>query len=238
VFFQIAALLKHGGKLVKALKGIADCTGLPVLDDFTAAVSSDLLQSKKPDLALVHLIAYDTLFHFEGSKGAELAKKTLDTNLGMLLDSWNGDTVIVFSDHGQFEVNENIDLDTIYGKIVYEQAGGCAFLDKKPEGLEEQPWFERYLSKAEMEESGYADKPVIGIAAKMGYAFVAGKKHKGNHGYPVDYENYNVFYGVKGKNFLPNQEQNWLKNHITDITAIIARELNLDMDILKEYGVK
>jgi hypothetical protein len=44
--------------------------------------------------------------------------------------------------------------------------------------------------------------------------------------------NYNVFYAVKGKNFNSGQEmpeQNRLKNHITDVTAIIAKELNLDM---------
>jgi len=109
---------------------------------------------------------------------------------------------------------------------------------KATKGLEGQPWFERFLTKNEMEESGYADKQLIGIAAKPGYIFSESSKYKGAHGYPTDYENYNVFYGVKGKSFLPGQEQNWLKNRITDITAIVARELDLDMDILEEYGVR
>jgi hypothetical protein len=242
-FFQLSALLKHGGKLVKALKGITQGTALPLLDDFTTAVTCDMLRRKKPDLVLVHLIAYDTMFHFVGANGSgmETAKKAMDTNLGMLLESWWGgpptDTVIVFSDHSQFDLIESIDLNVIYENATFEQTGGCAFLNRKPEDLEEQPWFGRYLTKEEMDESGYGDKPVLGIAAKLGYAFTEGKKYKGNHGYPTDYENYSVFYGVKGKNFQPNQEQNWLKNHVTDITAIIARELNLDMDILEEYGI-
>ena len=239
IFFQLFALIKHGGKLIKALKGITQGTALPVLDDFTTAVTCDLLRRKKPDLVLVHLIAYDTMFHFVGSSGSgmETAKKAMDTNLGMLLESWGSGTVIVFSDHSQFDLIESIDLNVIYEDAVFEQTGGCAFLTKKPEGLEEQPWFGRYLTKEEMDESGYGDKPVLGIAAKLDYAFTEGKKYKGNHGYPVDYENYSVFYGVKGRNFKPNHEQNWLKNHIIDVTAIIARELNLDMDILEEYGI-
>jgi hypothetical protein len=231
VFLQLAAFLKHGRKLINAFKGIDDGTGMPVLDDFTTAVTCDLLKRKKPDLLLVHLIGYDTMFHFTGAKGngMEYAKKTLDTNLGLLLADWTSDTVIIFSDHSQFDVNETIDLKPIFGDALFEQCGGSAFLNTAPEGLEKQPWFERYLTTEEMEESGYADKPVLGIAAKLGYCFAEGKKYRGNHGYPTDYENYNVFYCVKGKNFASGSGQKWLENRITDITAIIARELNLDM---------
>ncbi|MCL2193106.1 MAG: ectonucleotide pyrophosphatase/phosphodiesterase [Treponema sp.] len=236
VFFQLSALLKHGGKLIKALKGI----GQPELDDFTTSVTCDMLKKTKPDLTLVHLIAYDIMFHYAGSKGSEIeiAKKAMDANLGRLLESWGEDTVIVFSDHSQLDVNESINLHDIYGNAVFEQTGGSAFLssckpatDKSALSLEEQPWFERYLTEEEMEESGYANKQILGIAAKPGCIFSEKDKYKGAHGYPTDYENYNVFYGVRGKNFTP-----WhgLKNHITDVTAIIARELNLDMDILKE----
>ncbi|MCL2191132.1 MAG: alkaline phosphatase family protein [Treponema sp.] len=232
VFFQLSALLRHGGKLVRALKGI----GQPELDDFTTSVTCDMLKKTKPDLTLVHLIAYDTMFHFAGSKGTEIdvAKKAMNANLGRLLESWGEGTVIVFSDHSQLDVNESINLHDIYGNAVFEQAGGSAFLhgDKPASGLEEQPWFGRYLTKGEMDESGYADKRVIGMAAKPGYIFSEKDKYKGAHGYPTDYENYDVFYGVRGKNFTPGK---WLKNRITDVTAIIAEELNLDMDILKEY---
>ena len=235
VFFQLAAVLKHGRMLLKALKG-----DHVELDNFTSVVTRDLLKRKKPDLVLVHLIAYDTMFHFTGSKGKEMdiAKKALDTNLGILLENWGENTVIVFSDHSQLDVSENIDLNDIYGNAVFEQTGGSAFTDKAIEGLEEQPWFGRYLTKEEMEESGHIDKHILGIAAKAGYVFSSGSyRFKGNHGYPADYENYNIFYAVKGKNFRQGHEQNWLKNKITDTTAIIARELNLNMDILEEYKV-
>jgi len=240
--FQIAALLRHGGKLVKALKSMAKRgAGQPELDDFTVSATCDVLKNKKPDLALVHLIAYDTLFHFSGSKGTgiDAAKKALDANLGRLLESWGENTAIVFSDHSQLDVDENIDLHAAYGSAVVEQAGGSAFLNKPigemPAGLEKQAWFGRYLTREEMEESGYAGSAAFGIAAKPGYIF-SDKKYLGQHGYPADYDDYNVFYGVKGKNFMPGREQGWLKNRITDITAIVARELSLDMDILSEYG--
>ncbi|MCL2599867.1 MAG: ectonucleotide pyrophosphatase/phosphodiesterase [Treponema sp.] len=241
VFFQLSALFRHGGKLVKAIRGI----GQPELDDFTTSVTCDMLKKTKPDLTLVHLIAYDTLFHHAGSRGMEMdtAKKAMDTNLGRLLESWGDDTAIVFSDHSQLDVAETVNLNTIYGDAVFEQVGGSAFLDRAAIAKaacvpEEQPWFCRRLTKDELAESGYSDRPVIGIAAKPGYAFSEGKKYKGNHGYPADYENYGVFYGVRGRNWqnVPEQGHAWLKNRVTDITAIIARELNLDMDILDEYG--
>ena len=242
VFFQLAALLRHGGKLAKALGGI----GQPELDDFTTSVTCDMLKRKKPDLTLVHLIAYDTIFHKAGSGGREMeiAKLAMDANLGRLLKCRGEDTAIVFSDHSQLDVAENVNLCDIYGNAVFEQIGGSAFLDgsvhgNTPTGKDpgDQAWFERYLTKDEMEESGYAGKGLVGVAAKPGYVFSAGDKYKGAHGYPADYENYNVFYAVSGKNYLPGREQNWLKNRITDVTAIIARELDLDMDILEEYDV-
>ena len=236
-FFQIAAQLRHGRKLIKALKAGG---GLLELDSFVTAVTCDMLEKKRPDLALVHLVSYDSAFHYAGSTGreTEIAKKALDANLGQLLKSWGENTVIVFSDHSQLDVNENVNLHDIYGSAVFEQVGGSAFVSGPIRGLEEQPWFERYLTKEEMEESGYADKPVIGIAAKLGYVFSESDKYKGAHGYPTDYENYNVFYAIKGKSFLLGQKQDWLKNRLMDVTAIIARELDLDMDILKEYGVR
>jgi len=234
VFFQLSAFLKYCRKVIKVIKNLDHGAQLE-LDDFTTSVTCDLLKRKKCDLVLVHLIAYDTLFHFYGSKGKEIetAKKALDDNLGRLLDCWGEKTVIIFSDHSQFDVRQNINLNELYGDVVYEQAGGCAFLDKNTDlkvfGFIEKPWFERYLTQDEMIESGYADKPVFGIAAKQGYAFSEGNKYKGSHGYPADYENYDIFYCVKGKNFTEEHEHKWLKNHITDITAIIVKELNLDM---------
>ena len=243
-FFQLTALIKHGGILIKTLienkmRGI----GQPAVDNFITAVTCDLLRRKKIDLVLVHLLAYDHMFHYAepDTKERDIAKKAMDINLGKLLESWGDDTVIVFSDHSQIDIKENINLQAIYRDSVFEQCGGCAFLYEAIEGLEEQPWFGRYLTKDEMLESGYTpetalyntDKQVIGIAAKPGYCFSESNVYKGNHGYPADYENYNVFYALRTHNesSMNLMQGHGLKNHITDITAIIAKELNLNMDI-------
>jgi len=228
-FFQMAALLKHSSIITKTLiKNKMRGIGQPAVDNFVTAVTCSLLKRKKPDLVLVHLLAYDHNFHHAGpgEKEREIAKKAMDINLGKLLANWGDGTVIVFSDHSQFDIKENINLRALYPGAVYEQCGGSAFLNNAAEGLEKQTWFERYLTKEEMQESGYADKKVIGIAAKAGSCFSEYGRYKGNHGYPADYENYNVFYAVKNHN-KPIE----FKNHITDITAIIVKELNLDMDI-------
>ena len=237
--FQLAMLAKYGGKLAKALKG----AGQPALDDFTTSATCDLLKKRKPDLALVHLIAYDTIFHFAGSKGKEIetAKKAMDENLGRILESWGeGGAAIVFSDHAQIDVSETTNLHALYGDAVFEQVGGSAFVDKTVVGksLEAQSWFGRYLTEKEMDESGYAREGLVGIAAKPGCIFSEKDKYKGAHGYPADYDGYKVFYAVRGAGFAPGRAQGWLKNRVTDITAIIANELDLDMDILRECGVR
>jgi len=182
VFFQLGAIARHWRKLAAGLKG----HGQPSLDDFTVSVTCDLLRRKKPDLALVHLIAYDTIFHYAGSRGDEIetARQSLDRNLGRLLESWGDGTVIVFSDHSQLDVDENVDLRETFGDAVYEQAGGCAFVSCSGAGIGERPWFERFLTEAEMEESGFAGKGLTGIAAKPGFVFCEEGGYRGAHSYP------------------------------------------------------
>ena len=204
--------------------------GQPTLDAFATAVTCDLLRRKKPDLVLLHLLAYDHIFHHAkpSSKRRENAGKAMDANLGRLLECSGDYTVIVFGDHSQFDISENINLRALYGDAVFEQAGGSAFFREGIGGLEKQPWLGRRLTENEMLESGYARKSVFGIAAKPGYCFSEYGDYKGNHGYPADYPGYNVFYGIRGGNFPPERKP--LGKRITDITAIIARELGLGMD--------
>ncbi|MCL1995301.1 MAG: ectonucleotide pyrophosphatase/phosphodiesterase [Defluviitaleaceae bacterium] len=230
-FFQIKAMLKHR-HLLKNMKDIEKSQ--PQLDNFTTAIGVDLLKEKKPDLALVHLIAYDHICHHTGLDSSEIkeAKKALDDNLGRLLGAWHG-TVLVFSDHSQLPVHENINLCDLY-KEDFLQLGGCAFFQKPLAEISEQHWFGRYLTKEEMSSSGHDSRYDFGIAAKPGFNFSDGENiFKGDHGYPVDYENYNTFYAI-------NKEIDYahkLKGSVRDVTAIIAKELGLDMDIIAEYGL-
>lgn len=249
-FFQIYSMLKFRGHL-KNMKNIE--TLQPQLDNFTTAVAANLISRKNIDLACVHLIAYDHICHLVGPKSIdlEIAKKSLDKNLGILLNSWNG-IVMIFSDHSQLMVNECINLNLLnelyFDKHIefktnkknskvdlyndFLQLGGCAFGNKLPLNIEDKNWFGRYLTQQEMEESGYNKKYKFGFSAKEGFSF-SEKTFKGDHGYPVNYNEYGVFYAV-------NKEikyKNKLKSSIFDVSAIIAKELGLDMDILNEYGI-
>jgi len=216
--FQIKAFLKHGKKM-KGLEPIC-------LDDFTSSVAADLLNKQKPDLTLIHLLAYDFTSHDYGSKSEEvkLACKSLDQSVGKILAAAGGQTVLMFSDHGHFDVDEVVNLKSIYKEELYEQCGGSAFFSKLPKDIELQPWFERFLTAEEMETSGYSKYAAGGIAAKVDYCFAKGN-YKSNHGYPADYPDYNVFYAVAGA----KRTYNPIYNDVRDITVIIDKELNLGL---------
>jgi len=218
--FQLGAFLRHGEKL---LRGI----GQPGLDRFTTAVTCDLLRKRRPDLTLLHLIAYDTLSHRNGSKSEklDLARRALDECLGKLLEAAGDTTVLVFSDHGHLDVAEVIDLTQFLGDALLEQCGGSAFLTHPVAGVDSHPWFGRFLTARELDESGFSARGAVsGIAANPGYTFGTGS-HRSDHGYPADYENYQVFYAVRC-NAAPLEP---VYGDVRDITAIIVNKLGLTM---------
>jgi len=204
------------------------CKAAVYLDCFSACVARYLIKSKRPDLTLIHLVAYDTIRHAAGSKPGAVttARKSLDNSLGKILDAAEGHTVLVFSDHTHLDVAETIDLKRLFGANVYEQCGGSAFLKKPINNPENYPWFKRSLTQEEMKGSGYSELAAFGVAAKPGYNFGTGS-NKSDHGYPADYENYKVFYAVRGAGFSPNTKITGAFGDIRDITAIIDRNLGL-----------
>ncbi|MCL2574739.1 MAG: ectonucleotide pyrophosphatase/phosphodiesterase [Defluviitaleaceae bacterium] len=218
--FQVQAMLKHG----KKLKGLAQ----PYLDDFLTSVMVDLLRKHKPDLTMIHLLAYDDICHRVGiCDELDTARAALDKNLGRILEVAGDATIIVFSDHGHLNVTENIDLTKIFGKTLHEQCGGSAFFTSKVEIIEEYPWFGRFLTDHEMEVSGYAPHAAFGIGAARGYSFSKGT-HRANHGYPRDYDEYRVFHAIKNAKHSPH---NLLFDDIRNVTALINQELELEMDL-------
>ncbi len=96
---QIMAMLRHG----KLMDGIAQ----PALDYFSTACMADILRRKNPDLALVHLTAYDSLCHHHGLGAPQLetALDALDENLGALLAAAGEREIILFSDHAQLRIH-------------------------------------------------------------------------------------------------------------------------------------
>jgi hypothetical protein len=216
-WLQLRLVLRHG----KALEGIRQ----PALDEFATACMVDILREKKPDLALMHLTCYDSLCHIHGRDREKLAPayESLDRNLGKLLDAAGEDmNVIVFSDHGQFDVGRVLTpnawlegMGLIRGDggwrsdrgCFIECCGGSAFfwpgflgadeIDRARELVAASEGFGRFLTRAEMSECGREALP-FGFAARVGYCYKAfAKEERGEHGYPTDYPEYEVFYAVR-----------------------------------------
>jgi hypothetical protein len=232
-WLQIVELARHG----KLLQGI----GQPALDSFTTASMADILREKKPDLALAHLTAYDTLCHEHGpgAPELELAFDALDKNLGKLLDSAGDMDVIAFSDHAQLAVSGHMHPNGLLpagAPAFFECAGGSAFFhpgdmpaaaqDELADKAKALEGFARFLTPEEMACAGKDDLP-FGLCAKPGYAFektAKGKKERGNHGYPTDWPDYKVFYALRQKGREPSQNEG---GSLLDIAPLAAGILGI-----------
>jgi hypothetical protein len=239
---QILLNLKNGSKLTQLdlwfrYRRLLDGISQPSLDRFTAACMADILRRRKPDLALVHFTAYDTLCHHYGEDFDKLEPtlRVLDDGLGLLLDVLEeggrdaGDSgVILFADHAQLPLIKTIlpnDILTDMGLLrkdrqgdympgktgcFIECCGGSAFIhpgNLRDSGdsmtalrkhIEESPGFNRWLTHEEMETCGRGNLPG-GFCALPGWAYEAyDQGEKAQHGYPADYEDYRVFYALRG----------------------------------------
>jgi hypothetical protein len=115
----------------------------------------------------------------------------------------------------------------------FECAGGSAFLHGSglaPQAVEDargivmkSAGFNRFLTDDEMRESGHEGLP-FGFCAKRGYCYENYPKAlKSQHGYPLDYERYAVFYLVRrkdGNNIIEEKKD----GSLLDI-APLAREI-------------
>ena len=250
---QLKLLLKHGSMI--------DGIDQPALDNFTTACAKDILTEKNPDLTLVHFTAYDTICHHNGVDSPELDKalEALDNNLGILRKVAGPDcNVIVFSDHAQLPAEKDIlpnkMLADIFGltketpngydmtKCYFECCGGSAFfreykladedIAKVKEETAKLNGFNRFLTKAEMKQSG-REGEAFGFCAKVGYTIHNfPTDEKGDHGYPLDYDNYDVFYMGKGPDFKAGEFEEG--GSLLDIAPLACEVLGLSMRGIKE----
>lgn len=247
---QLGAFLRHR----KLLQGIEQ----PARDKFAAACMADFLR-KKPALALMHFTAYDSLCHEYGCTAPQLeqALAALDENLGLLLSCIDEDTdVIVFSDHAQLDAPNQFmpndilcDMGLLHkdgagryaqGDIFIECCGGSAFLHGTPappqqeelrRRLEQHPGFNRYLTSQEMAVCGRQNL-LFGFAAKIGWQCAKRPIPEiANHGYPLDYDGYKVFYMAKGPSFGAGRQLQG--GSLLDITPAAAESLGLPMQGLR-----
>ncbi len=241
---QIALNLRYGTPLLSIrlffkyrhlMRGIEQ----PYLDFFSTACMVDILNTRKPHLALMHLTAFDSLCHQYGTEAPELEKAmdALDNNLKALLEAAGDEyTVIIFSDHSQLDVSHvmlpNEGLGENGGFV--ECCGGSAFfhpgsgdVEAVREKLAQEEGFNRFLTREEMAVCGRAELP-FGMAAKPGFVYEAFHSgEKANHGYPADYEDYSVFYLAKGPKFKSGLRLTG--GSLLDITPLARKILELNM---------
>jgi hypothetical protein len=215
---QLCLWLRHR----RLLEGIAQ----PARDRFAAACMADILRGRRPGLALMHFTAYDGLCHHYGEDFGVLdrALGVMDEELGKLLEAAGEETaVILFSDHAQLNVEHTLlpnDILADMGLLIRDEGGayrpgekgcfieccgGAAFLhpgkleniEALRRKLERSPGFNRWLREDEMRTCGRGELPA-GFCPLPGYQYAAyASGEKGQHGYPVDYEGYRVFYALR-----------------------------------------
>ena len=197
-------------------------TGVGHGDELVTSISARLLQKNKADLFMIHLLDVDVTKHRHGATSPEAAEalRRLDTRIGTILDAaWTGpraDTtsVIIFSDHSCMDVHTAIHPNQLLSEAgistedaYFHCSHGCCFLNIfRPDHRKEIdaftddflkiPGVARELTDEEMHVSGASREFERGFAAARGYTF--GHFSKGQHGYPLDNENYQVFYAASG----------------------------------------
>ncbi len=229
---QIVEFLKHG----KLMNGIHQ----PELDRFSTECMRDIIRRRHPDLALLHLTAYDSICHEFGRGSAEAiaALGDLDRSLGRVLEVIDKKTiVIIFSDHAQLNVHSQLDLNTLLqpGKDAYFQDMDGVTMFRagslSPEEIETiqnkalaVEGVNRLLTPRELSESGFEGIAAFGLAAKEGWCFRSLAPEKATHGYPTDYPNYGTFMAVSEPWEKPQTDS------ILEVTKAAAQILELDMN--------
>jgi len=214
--FVLSGIFRFGNKM---LSGKADA-----LDLFTTAVACSAIESKKPDLTMVHLLDADMQKHHFGPLSPEAidAVTRLDKRLGDLIDSlkaggiFESTSIIVFSDHNCRSVHTSVKPNNNLIKsglsltdAYFHTSGGCCFLkisniQRKDDiaafvdNFLAEPFVERLLTSGEMNESGADREFDCGFSASDGYCF--GDFEAGQHGYTLDRDLYHTFYLAAGGN--------------------------------------
>lgn len=212
--FIFSSLFRH-------LRAIA-ATGVGHGDELVTAISARLLRKNKADLFLIHLLDVDVTKHRYGATSPEAAAalRRLDTRIGAILDAaWSGPradmtSVIIFSDHSCMDVHTAIHPNQLLREAgistrdaFFHCSHGCCFLNIfRPDHQKEIdafihdflliPGVARALTDEEMRVSGASREFECGFAAARGFTF--GHFSKGQHGYPLDNEKYQVFYAASG----------------------------------------
>lgn len=123
---QLAVSFMNGSKLYqlamnKKFGHLRNGIAQPELDDFVTASVVETIQTKKPNLMLVHLVDLDTQRHFHGfsSKEAEDALRRHDRRLGKIITAlkesglYDKSTIVALGDHSSLDETKAVKLNVL-----------------------------------------------------------------------------------------------------------------------------
>lgn len=111
ILFSVKNEIKYG----KIREGIQQ----PNLDRFALNCALDCIKKSTPELVMLHLVCIDSAKHNYGIKSKEVddTLKILDEMIGEIIDACGEEyTLVLFSDHGQFDVNKVVYINTFLQK--------------------------------------------------------------------------------------------------------------------------
>ena len=191
------------------------------MDTLIAKTGADLIRKNKADLYMLHLLDVDTKKHNHGATSPEAteALRRIDECLGDILAAMESVgmlnfEVLIFSDHSCLDMKHALDPNQLlqeYGltprEAYFHTTHGCAFLYIAETASEQArtaatafadsfvnvEGVKRELTEQEMQDCGAKNEGFVrGYSAVAGYDF--GNFRKGQHGYPLDNEDYKIFY--------------------------------------------
>jgi len=203
------------------------------MDMLIARTGADLIRKNKADLYMLHLLDVDTTKHNHGATSPEVtdALKRIDECLGHLLAAMESVgmenfEILIFSDHSCLDIKEALHPNELLAargispkEAHFHTTHGSAFLHISASASEQtrreldafltefsgMKEVARELTDEELDLCGAKNDGFCrGFAAAKGYEF--GNYRKGQHGYPLDYDDYKIFYLEIGSQ-VPAEEQ-------------------------------
>lgn len=248
----LRAFLKYGAMLRGLEQPALDDWGTAAMADILERKCPDLMLMHLTAYdALCHA-------HGRSSPALEAAYQSLDDNLGLLLRAAGDDAaVIVFSDHAQLDVHTSVspnawlvDAEQMTRQndayklapagCFVECCGGSAFfyagtlnagtIEHFKRTAARSTGFGRFLIDTEMAVCGRAGSAAFGFCAAPGYHYENYPSgEQADHGYPLDYDGYEVFYMVRARGYAPGSCA--AGGEIGHITAIVANALGIEMPL-------
>ena len=220
----------------------------PDLDDYAVLLAEKLLLSRRPpDVLTLHLVDCDAMRHQYGADSEEAfdAMRRLDARVDRVLRAARRagrmeDTVFcVVSDHGQINVQKEIDLNAELQRAGVGRAQTCgmgayifaddlaraqAFLEQNRERLLISDIYDEAALRALHAAPGVR----LAVSAQRGCAFSDGEgAHKGDHGFSLSEPEARALLFLCGGPFKRGVELD--RADVVDIAPTLARALGLSL---------